>query len=73
MKKSIPVYVPKGAEPTYRKAAGWEAFTNIQEVTGIERVESGELIVESGKILCDGQLFIERGGKVYGVTGQILP
>lgn len=66
--KSIPVYVPKGTEPSYRKAAGWEAFTNIQETTGIESIQQSA--VSSQKVLRNGQLFILRDGKTYTVTGQ---
>ena len=68
VKKSIPVYVPKGTGANYGKAVGWEAFTNIQEATGIESVQQSA--VRSQKVLRNGQIFIEKGGKVYGVNGQ---
>ena len=67
VKKSIPVYVPKGTEPTYRKAVGWEAFTNIQEATALEGVQSTEYRVQ--KVLRNGQMLIIRDGKTYSVTG----
>ena len=36
---------------------------------GIEQVESGEWKVESGKIIRDGQLFIQRGEEVFNAQG----
>ena len=67
VKKSIPLYVPKGTGANYGKAVGWEAFTNIREATALEGVQSTEYRVQ--KVLRNGQMLIIRDGKTYSVTG----
>ena len=43
----------------------------LKEVpTEIETVDNGQLTIDIQKFIRDGQLFIERDGKVYTVTGQ---
>ena len=40
--------------------------------TPAEGVESVEFKVESKKILRDGQIFIQRGAKIYTLQGQLI-
>ena len=70
VKKSIPLYVPKGTGANYGKAVGWEAFTNIQETTDLESIQQSA--VRSQKVIRNGQLYIRRDGKTYSVTGVEL-
>ena len=43
-----------------------------QVTTGVETVNSEELIVKSLKVILDGQLFIIRDGKTYNAMGQMV-
>lgn len=72
--KSIPVYVPYGTAEAYRNAYGWNSFTKIVEMedpaAALEGVESIQpSVVNSQKILRNGQLFIEKNGELYNAQG----
>jgi hypothetical protein len=71
--KSIPVYVPAGTKAAYKNAAGWNEFTNIQEVgdpvvpTGIayELVDLSTETISAGKYIIvfdDNKAHAEVGG-----------
>ena len=72
--KSIPLYVPFGSEDAYRNAAEWKDFTNIQPI----KADNVDIIalrnvtdqLYETKFIRNGQLFIQRDGKTYSVTGQ---
>ena len=66
---SIPLYVPAGTLAAYQNANVWSEFTNIQEesATGIDNTAADN---GATKRLVNGQIFIEKNGKTYTVTGQ---
>ena len=68
---SSPLYVPVGTKALYEAATGWLFFTNIIEDAslGIEEVESQESRVQSQKRIVNGQLLIEKNGKVFNAQG----
>jgi hypothetical protein len=67
---SIKLYVPDLSVDAYKAAWGWRVF-DVQPMsqipTGIE--QSQESKVKSQKTLRNGQLLIERDGRVYNVLG----
>ncbi len=71
---NICLYVPKSAVNTYKNTAVWQDFYPIVPIgtipTAIDQANSQELKAKSQKLIRDGQLFIERDGKIYTVTGQ---
>ena len=69
---SIPLYVPAESIVAYKTATSWSDFTNIMAAiqTGIEEKSINQSVnMEGRKIFCNGQVLIERNGKVYTVTG----
>lgn len=71
---SCTLYVPEGSINLYQAAEVWKDFTNIQgkgdTPTAVENVQTNE--VQASKFFRDGQLLIEKNGKVYTVTGQAV-
>ena len=71
---NICLYVPESAVSTYKNTAVWKDFSPIVPIgtipTAIDQANSQELKAKSQKLIRDGQLLIERDGKVYTVTGQ---
>ena len=66
--ESVKLFVPKGSGFSYTKAAVWKNF-DIEEFDpqGIESVQTSE--VRSQKFIRNGQLFIEKNGKVFTAQG----
>ena len=66
------LYVPEGSVDAYKAAEVWKEF-DVQPMpgshTGIDNVDGQESNVEGRKILRNGQLLIERDGRVYNVLG----
>ena len=69
----IPLYVPAESVEAYQAdhTKCWVNFNPILPIgsEGIENVDSGKSKVEGRKILRDGVLLIERGGKTYNAQG----
>ena len=69
--ETIPLYVPAQSVEAYQNADGWNDFKNntypIHD-EAFEQVQSDK--GQSTKALRNGILYIERGGKMYSVTGQ---
>lgn len=70
--RAIPVIVPSGSESLYHEANYWCEFFNISEdPTNINEVKDTQQVkVKSHKFLCNGQLYIFRGDKLYNAAGQ---
>ena len=70
--KSIPLYVPFGSEDAYRMAAVWKDFTNIQPIKADNvDITTTEVVPDATSVFFrNGQLFIQRDGKTYSITGQ---
>ncbi len=70
LNKSIPLYVPAGSIADYQAADQWKDFTNIQALptTSFGDVQSDD--VQCTKVLRDGQLLIEKNGKIYNALGN---
>ena len=69
----IPLYVPMQSVDLYAAADQWKEFHPIIgiEVPGDEEgIEQTSATTSTTKLLRDGQLLIERDGKIYTVTGQ---
>lgn len=68
--RSMLVYVPRGAGRKYRAAAVWQEFVIVDESdeTGMEQTEGVQDVPQ--KIVRDGQVLIQRGGKIYNMMGQ---
>lgn len=67
---SVTLYVPDGSVAAYQTADGWSGFTikAISSIpTAIDKVQGDK--VQGTKVLRNGQLFIERDGKIYNVQG----
>ena len=71
--KTIPLYVPAESILLYRQATGWSEFTNILPIpgSGVEQITDDQS-PKTNKLLRDGRLTIERGGRTYSVSGQEL-
>ena len=73
---NICLYVPKSAVNTYKNTAVWQDFYPIVPIgtipTAIDQANSQELKAKSQKLIRDGQLLIERDGKIYTLMGQIV-
>ena len=69
---SIPLYVPEEAVEDYQAADGWKDF-NVQAIVpavGYMTIESIQpSAISPQKIIRNGQLLIERNGKVYNSLG----
>ena len=68
--KSIPVYVPAGSGHLYRSAQYWKSFSNIIEEgnpTGFNPINTSN---KDNKIICNGQIYILRGDKLFTLQGQ---
>lgn len=65
---AIPVNVPRNCKDAYLDAPIWSEFTNITEPTAIEMVKDQSQT--DNKFFRNGQLFIQRDGKTYSVTGR---
>ena len=60
--------VPKGTKPLYQADSEWSKFVILEEgEEGIDEVQSDE--VQCTKVLRDGQLIIERDGKIFNALG----
>ena len=68
------LYVPQSSVSAYEAADVWKEFNPIWPIgyvpTGLESIQPSA--VSSQKVIRDGQLLIERDGKIYTVTGQIV-
>ena len=68
----ICLYVPQSSVSAYEAADVWKEFNPIWPIgyvpTALESVQPSA--IRSQKVIRDGQLLIERDGKVYTVTGQ---
>lgn len=69
-KSACVLYVPEESIILYEAADVWKDFYMIQAINGqaIETIETNN--VNSTKILCNGQIFILRGERVYTLQGQ---
>lgn len=69
---TIRLYVPENVVNDYKAKDVWKEFSPILPIgtTGVEGVLSSEYRVQ--KVIREGQLFIEKDGKVYTVMGQIV-
>ena len=68
---NVTLRVPKGSLSAYQNAAVWQDF-NIVEFDpkeGIEQPTSDSSIKGGEKFLRNGQLFIEKNGKIYNALG----
>ncbi len=67
--RSIPVIVPDESVEQYKSAPVWKEFNVRSKIgTGVENITSTTNNVQ--KIIRDGQLYILRDGKIYGMMGQ---
>ena len=67
---SVTLYVPDGSVAAYQAAEGWSGFTikPISSIpTALDKVQGDK--VHGTKVLRNGQLFIERDGKIYNALG----
>ena len=67
---SVTLYVPDGSVAAYQAAEGWSGFTikAISSIpTAIDKVQGDK--VQGTKVLRNGQLFIERDGKIFNALG----
>ncbi len=56
-------------EDTYLSIASWDGISYTDTPTTLEDVETS---VKAVKVLRNGQLFIEKAGKVYTITGLLV-
>ena len=70
----ICLYVPQSSVSAYEAAAVWKEFNPIWPIgyvpTAVESVQPSA--TGRQKVLRNGVLYIERDGKIYTVTGQIV-
>ena len=69
---SCVLYVPAGSISAYQSADGWKDFTNILPISqqGLEEISSSLQGGDRGRlILHNGQIFIEKNGKLYNANG----
>ena len=59
----------EGVKAEGTKSVAAAASLNVYTAQGVEKVESQQSIVESKKVLRDGQVVIERGQKRYNLLG----
>lgn len=66
--ESVKLFVPKGSGLSYAKAAVWKQF-DVEEFDpqGIESVQNSA--ISSQKVIKNGQLLIEKNGKIYNALG----
>ena len=66
---AIPLYVPAESVDLYKAADQWKDFDPILPINsqGIESVQPSE--VRAQKVIKNGQLLIEKNGKVYNAQG----
>ena len=66
---SCVLYVPAGSISAYQSADGWKDFSNILPISqqGLEDVQGNN--VQCTKIVHNGQIFIEKNGKLYNAIG----
>ena len=67
-KTDVTLKVPFGSKSDYEAADVWKDFFAIEEMEqqGIESVQTSD---RSEKFIRDGQLLIERNGKIYNALG----
>ena len=67
---SCTLHVPAESVEAYKAADVWKEFWEITTIgaEGIEDAQSDQ--VQNTKILRNGQIFIQRGEKIYTITGQ---
>ena len=68
--KNILLYVPQGSRNAYEVANEWKKFTIAEMEEGLEKGERREAKGESGKMIRDGRLVIEKNGEKYDVQGR---
>ena len=68
---NIPLYVPAESVGAYKTAEQWKEFYPILPIgsTAINQATIDQTPM-TNKVIRDGQLLIERDGKVYSVQGQ---
>ena len=67
---SVTLYVPEGSIAAYQAAEGWSGFTikAISSIpTALDNIQGDK--VQGTKVLRNGQLFIERDGKIFNALG----
>jgi hypothetical protein len=66
---SVTLYVPDGSVAAYQAAEGWSGFT-IKAISSIPTaIDNTAADVKAIKTLRNGQLLIERDGKIYNALG----
>ncbi len=68
-KSTCVLYVPAGSISAYQSANVWKKFTNILPISqqGLEDVQGNN--VQCTKIVHNGQIYIEKNGKLYNAIG----
>ena len=73
--KSIPLYVPEESVEEYKAAFQWEDFGDniqpIQAATALDEIQESS-DTEVLKFINNGQLLIEKNGKLYDITGALV-
>ena len=73
--KSIPLYVPEESVEEYKAAFQWEDFGDniqpIQAATALDEIQESSN-TEVLKFINNGQLLIEKNGKLYDITGALV-
>jgi len=70
---NLKIYVPAGSVNTYKAAENWSAYEDkIVAIpapipTAVENVQTNE--VQASKFFRDGQILIEKNGKIYNAQG----
>jgi hypothetical protein len=64
------LYVPENSIPMYKVAIGWRDFAYIEAIEASVDIENTSIEPKTSKIICDGQVTIERNNKLYTLTGQ---
>ena len=66
----IKLYVPEGSVDAYKAAFWWQDF-DVQPMPAIHTgLQNGEAELQGRKLLRNGQLLIEKNGKIYNALGQ---
>lgn len=67
---NTPLYVPEGSVDAYKNADQWKTFNPILPISnpqGVEEVSAGS---RGMKVLRGGRVTIERGDKIWTISGQ---